>query len=302
MSLLEYNKDPDGQLQVGETKISFFNSSEGENIDTLTVESFGQEWTKFSSFSPEEIDKIGKEYFGIAEEYLTKKSTVLDIGCGTGRWTRYVAPKVTFVEAIDPSDAVISAAHLLKDISNLRITKCSIDRIPFDEASFDLVFSLGVLHHIPDTLDAMRKAASFVKKDGQLLVYLYYALDNRGFLFRGIFYMSNLLRFVVSKLPPSLKRLVCDALAVLVYLPLISAARIIKSISRNSQIWRKLPLSAYWNKSFNVIRNDSLDRFGTPLEQRFSRKEITEMMKSCGLTRIVFSDDFPYWVAIGHKE
>jgi ubiquinone/menaquinone biosynthesis C-methylase UbiE len=301
MSWLEYNKKPDGKLQVGDTEIAFFDSTEGENIDTMTVESFGQEWTKFSSFSSEEIDKIGKEYFGIAEEYLTMKSTVLDIGCGTGRWTRYVAPKVSFVEAIDPSDAVISAAHLLKDLSNLRITKCSIDSIPFDERSFDLVFSLGVLHHIPDTMDAMRKAASFVKKDGQLLVYLYYALDNRGFLFRSVFHMSNFVRFFVSKLAPSLKRLICDILAVLVYLPLITLAKVIKSVSGENQFWRKLPLSAYWNKSFNVIRNDSLDRFGTPLEQRFSKKEITEMMERCGLTRIVFSNDFPYWVAIGHK-
>ena len=62
-----------------------------------------------------------------------------------------------------------------------------------------------------------------------------------------------------------------------------------------------IPLSYYHDKSFNIIRNDSLDRFGTPLEQRFSRNEIIEMMKSCGLEEIVVSEKEPYWHAIGKK-
>jgi hypothetical protein len=50
-----------------------------------------------------------------------------------------------------------------------------------------------------------------------------------------------------------------------------------------------------------VIRNDSLDRFGTPLEQRFSRKQIKIMMEKAGLHDVVFSEKIPYWHAIGLK-
>jgi hypothetical protein len=64
---------------------------------------------------------------------------------------------------------------------------------------------------------------------------------------------------------------------------------------------RNIPLQGYENQSFYVIRNDSLDRFGTPLEQRFSRIEIKEMMQEAGLEDIVFSEHIPYWHAVGRK-
>jgi hypothetical protein len=63
----------------------------------------------------------------------------------------------------------------------------------------------------------------------------------------------------------------------------------------------KIPLSSYKDKSFNIIRNDSLDRFGTKLEHRFSKDEIIDMMTKCGLTDIVVSPNMPYWHAIGKK-
>ena len=62
-----------------------------------------------------------------------------------------------------------------------------------------------------------------------------------------------------------------------------------------------MPLSAYHNKSFFIIRNDALDRFGTRLEQRFSAKQIVEMMENAGLTNIVISHGAPYYHAIGKK-
>ena len=71
-------------------------------------------------------------------------------------------------------------------------------------------------------------------------------------------------------------------------------------ISKN--LGSKLPLSYYSDKSLNVIRNDSLDRFGTPLEQRFSKLKIKEMMEKSGLYNITFSENQPYWHAIGQKK
>ena len=64
---------------------------------------------------------------------------------------------------------------------------------------------------------------------------------------------------------------------------------------------KKIPLSYYSDKSFNIIRNDALDRFGTPLEQRFSKIQIEQMMLKSGLTKIVFSDNEPYWHVLGTK-
>ena len=62
-----------------------------------------------------------------------------------------------------------------------------------------------------------------------------------------------------------------------------------------------IPLYYYHDKPFYVMKNDSLDRFGTTLEKRFSQKEIREMMVKAGLKKIKFSKNEPYWVAIGYK-
>ena len=50
------------------------------------------------------------------------------------------------------------------------------------------------------------------------------------------------------------------------------------------------------------MRTDARDRFGTPLEQRFSKKQITKMMVDSGLTQIQFSNKAPYWCVVGIKK
>ncbi len=282
---------------------SFIDKEEaGNNIDWKTVDSFGEEWSKFNSFSEKEIEAVGDNYFDIvSKDILNNNASVLDVGCGSGRWIRYVADKVKFVEGVDPSHSVFYAANYLSDKSNVRISQAEVDYIPFEDNSFDLVYSLGVLHHIPDTRRAMEKCVKKVKPGGYFLVYLYYNFENRGMFFKAIHNSSNVLRWVVSKLPSSLKKFTCDILTILIYLPLIILSRILNKLPFLKRYADKIPLSWYRDKSFNMIRNDCLDRFGTPLEQRFSKKQIEEMMQASGLSNIVFSDKAPFWHALGKK-
>ena len=62
---------------------------------------------------------------------------------------------------------------------------------------------------------------------------------------------------------------------------------------------KNFPLSAYRHNSFYTMRTDSLDRFGTKLERRFSKVEIIKMMQIAGLEDIKFSNQTPYWCATG---
>lgn len=299
--MVSYTRAPDSHLQAGGKQIACFTAGT-ENVDLKTVQSFGEEWEKFSHFSSEEIQAIGHEYFDIVSKAaLNSSSVVLDAGCGTGRWTLYAAKHAHFVEAIDPSKAVISAAHLTAGVPNVRVTQSAIDNLPFADASFDFVFSLGVLHHIPDTFAALQVLAKKVKPGGHLLLYLYYSLDNRGSLYKSVFFISNILRSAVSKMNGPLKRLVCDVLAVMLYWPFVTLAKAAKALLPGSGLYKKIPLAYYVDKSWNVIRNDALDRFGTPLEQRFSRMQIQEMMEKAGLRDVVFSENAPYWHTIGRK-
>lgn len=299
--MLKFNIKTDKVVKMDNNKDVHVFNAEDDNLDQVTVESFGEEWSKFNYFDEKEIENIGNEYFDIVDfSKFDEQSTVLDVGCGTGRWSIYLSSKFSSVYAMDPSKAIYAAANLTKDIPGIHLIKASAENIPFEDETFDLVISLGVLHHIPDTQKALNTIVKKVNKGGQCLIYLYYALDNRSFFYKMIFYISSFFRFFISKSPSFFKKIICDIIAIFVYLPFIFLSKLVKTIL--GEKWgNKIPLSYYSNKSFNVIRNDSLDRFGTPLEQRFSKKQIEKMMHEAGLHDIKFSNNQPYWHVIGQK-
>jgi SAM-dependent methyltransferase len=274
-----------------------------ENIDMVTVDSFGDEWQAFHGFEESEIEKLGDEYFDIiTKDMLNSQTMVLEVGSGSGRFLKYVSKRAGFVVGADPSHAVFAADNLLGQQDNVMLVRASANDLPFHDESFDFVYSIGVLHHIPDTLKAMQACVDKVKKGGYFFTYLYYDLDNRGFLFRSIFNASTLIRKVVSRMPGKPKRIVCNLLAGVLYMPFVGLSRGLRAIGV-SEKWRsKIPLFGYEGKSFYIIRNDALDRFGTPLEQRFTKKQIQDMMEQCGLERIIFSNNIPYWHAVGQKK
>lgn len=281
---------------------SFCDASSNANIDWATVDAFGEEWTRFPTFDEGELNVTGDQYFDIVRsDMLATDSQVLDVGCGSGRWTRYLATRAGFIEAVDPSHAVFSAQEFLADLENVRLTQAGVDELPFPDESFDFVFSLSVLHHIPDTKAAMRRCVEKLKPGGHFLIYLYYNLDNRSWLFRSLFECSALVRRVISRLPRTAKHVACEAIAFSVYLPMVTVVRLLGRIPGLGSLAMRLPLAYYWDKSLRIIRNDALDRFGTPLEQRFGREEIRAMMLHCDLDEILFSEQAPFWHAVGRK-
>lgn len=301
--MLDYSATPDQTLEAGGHQIASFTNAEGDNLDPETVASFGEEWTKFNAFSEEEITNAGDQYFDIVtDEMVNKDTVVLDMGCGTGRWSKYLAPRAGFIEAIDPSKAVFSAAELTKDCDNVRVTNAGVDNIPFADESFDFAMGIGVYHHIPDTRKAIKDTLKKVKPGGHFLIYLYYNLDGRSGFYKFLFSIVNGIRKMISSFPKGLKKFACDCMAIFVYMPFVLLSRFVKLVTpKTSEAYLKIPLSYYADKSWNIIRNDALDRFGTPLEQRFSKKELIEILTESGLTNIVVSKGMPYWHAVGRK-
>ena len=272
-----------------------------ENLDAKTVESFGDEWSRFdqTDLAPAEAQRIFGEYFAVFPwSKVSKDSTGFDMGCGTGRWAKLMAPRVGHLHCIDPSSALEVAKLALSSTANVSFHNASVDESPLQPNSQDFGYSLGVLHHVPDTEGALCKCVAMLKPGAPFQLYLYYAFENRSFLFRLIWRCSDLLRRAVCRLPPGIKHLVTDILAVMVYYPL---ARLSLLAERLTLEVSSIPLSYYRNHSFYTMRTDARDRFGTPLEQRFTKLQVREMMESAGLVDIRFSDAAPFWCAVGMK-
>jgi len=273
-----------------------------KNIDDKVVHEFGNEWTEFdqSELSDEELNSIFHEYFQIFPwKKLNKNSKGFDLGCGSGRWAKCVAPKVGHLHCLDPSNSIIVAKKNLENFDNCTFYQKGVDELPFDDNSMDFGYSLGVLHHIPDTLDGMKKCVNKLKKDSPFLVYLYYAFDNQPFWYRLIWKFSDFFRRIISKFPFKLKLVLTNIIAFLIYLPLATLSKILKNIGFNIH---SFPLSNYHDKSFYTMKTDALDRFGTQLELRYTKKEIIDMMEKSGLKDIVFSTSNPFWCAVGIKK
>ena len=272
-----------------------------KNLDIDTVASFGDEWSRFdqSDLSPAEAEKIFGEYFAVFPwGKLHKNATGFDMGCGSGRWAKLMAQRVGHLHCIDPSSALDVARVTLASTSNVSFYNESVEDCSIPAGSQDFGYSLGVLHHVPDTASAIRACVAMLKPGAPFQVYLYYAFDNRSFLFKQIWLCSDLLRRAVSRLPSWLKHVVTDVLAVLVYFPL---ARLSLAIEYMGFEVSSIPLSYYRNLSFYTMRTDSRDRFGTPLEKRFTRKDIVAMLEAAGLDDVRFSERAPYWCAVGIK-
>jgi len=274
---------------------------EARNLDPAVVESFGREWQRFdqSGLSEQELERLFESYFHIFPwEKLPAGSVGFDLGCGSGRWARFVAPRVGELHCIDPSEALEVARRNLAAYSNCRFHRASVDAIPLPDASADFGYSVGVLHHVPDTpqgiLDCVRK----LKPGAPFLVYLYYAFDNRPWWFRSLWKVSDLARRLISRSPHWLKSAFAEVVAVLLYFPLARLAAWREGHGGKVDHW---PLSAYRHRSFYVMRNDAFDRFGTRLERRFTRAQIEAMMRAAGLDQIRFSDSVPFWCAVGFR-
>lgn len=272
------------------TSLSFF---EMKNLDAVTVAGFGEEWSAFDQSNLPERDKeeLFRSYFGIFPfESLPSNPEGFDLGCGSGRWAAMVAPRVGTLHCIEPAEKALEAAR--RNVPVARFHLAGVDTIPLPDDSQDFGYSLGVLHHIPDTQKALDACVRKLKPNAPFLVYLYYAFDNRPHWYRVVWKASDVIRAGVSRMPFPLKRVVADALALAVYWPLSRLSRLVGP---------NFPLHAYRHRSLYSLRTDSLDRFGTRLEHRFTKEQVRTMMEKAGLSGIRFSEAVPYWTAVGFR-
>lgn len=275
---------------------------DSSNSDPKVVQGFGEEWARFpqSELDTSERDEIFHDYFSIFPwNELPTQSIGADIGCGSGRWATVVAPRVGQLICVDASaDALAVARNNLAGISNVTFHQTDVGQLPFEDESLDFAYSLGVLHHVPDTGGAVCNIAKTLKRGGVFLVYLYYAFDNRPWWYRQIWNVSDAIRSFISRLPRYPRHLLCDALAAFVYWPMARSASLLARIGYRIE---NFPLWYYHDKSFYVMRTDALDRFGTRLEKRFTRDQITGMLTAAGFRDISFSKIAPYWCAVARK-
>ena len=282
----------EGSLRVGERRFSIRDDviilagAEDPRAEGVRF-TFGEQWRRFDRILPEH-EREFRLYFDLFEGSELDGIRVCDLGCGIGRWSYFLAERCREIVLVDFSDAIFVARRNLRNSDRCLFFQGDIRSLPFRPDFADLVFSLGVLHHLPTgALEAVRRLARFAPR---LLVYLYYALDNRPWHFRAIF-RGRRSRFGGScRAGSRLRSAISWGLTAGVYLPFLLAGRAIAPLGLSSRV----PLYEYYGgMSWSRIRQDAYDRFFTPVEHRYTRRQIATLCDT--FSKVEISEGLPYW-------
>jgi SAM-dependent methyltransferase len=177
--------------------------------------SFGRQWNRYDVVRPEEDEATFQVKTGIAPDSLSGK-LVLDAGCGGGRYARLAGTHGAKVIGVDLSSAVDKAASLCAGLPSVCIVQTNLLDLPVADAAFDLVFSIGVLHHTPDPRRAFAQIARKVKPGGRLAVWLY----RKNTLPQE--WLNTGLRAISTRVPPRVLEPLCAGMGVLGSVPVLN--------------------------------------------------------------------------------
>jgi SAM-dependent methyltransferase len=263
-------------------------STTNDQFATDVQSSFGEEWQAYPEMLAEHEEEFN-QYFDLIDIDSLGTATVCDLGCGSGRWSYHLRKRCRLMILVDFSDAIFVARRNLRDCENALFFMADLTNLPFQRPFADLVICLGVLHHLPvPALYMVRRMKAFAPR---VLVYLYYALDNRPAYFRPLLALVSGLRRLTSRIKGSTARQAFTlVVAVGVYVPLVFLGRCLNVIG----LAKSVPLyETYRGKSLRRIRQDVYDRFFTRIEQRVTKASIVGLEDT--FASVTVSPHLPYW-------
>src|SRR5262245_45898035 len=268
-----------------------------EETQAETARSFGYEWHRF----PEMYDEWEKQFLDYmqphAADFFPGKK-ILDAGCGNGRFAYYAAKYGAEVWAIDLGAAVEVARHNTQS-RNVHVVQADLHHPPFALESFDFIYSIGVLHHLPDPEAAFQNLLRFLKPGGVVQIYLYWKPEQRPIksaMLSGI----SAARRLTTRLPHSAVYVLAYPTAAVAFAFFVWPYRIMRRLPLLNRVAEEMPLRQYANLPFRVCVNDQLDRLSAPIENRYTRADVQSWLARASLEAQSVGENFG-WIATGRK-
>lgn len=258
-------------------------------------------WASDTSKEPPE----GYHYHRMQEvipDRIVQGQRGIDLGCGNGYDIYAMAkpnPNVKFF-GIDVSDGVFTARRMTKNLQNVFLMAASAEALPFKDQSFDFGYSYGVLHHLSNPDVGFSELTRIIQKGGSVFLYLYEDHKDNFIKFMALKGVSFIRKYT-TKLSPHSLSLLCLLLSPLVVIGFAWPSRILARFKFTKGVANKIPFN--FGKGLFSVKADLFDRFGAPVEHRFSERQIRELFSLYGYSKVSLTKmrDVAGWVAWGYK-
>jgi len=241
------------------------------------AKSFGFQWHKHALTQLDTAEsKISEHDFGqrtgFRPEDLAGK-LVLDVGCGMGRFAEVATRWGAHVVGVDLSLAAEVAAQNLSD-RKATFFQADVFHLPFAPGSFDLIYSIGVLHHTPDCERAFKMLPGLLKPGGRIAIWLYSAY-NRWYR------MSDIYRKVTRRMPPRLLHTLCHGVV-----PLYGVHQVLRKIPligrpASGALAYMIPMPFHKDPAWRIL--DTFDWYSPWYQSKHTYEEVFRWFESCGL-------------------
>jgi SAM-dependent methyltransferase/uncharacterized protein YbaR (Trm112 family) len=268
-----------------------------EEPQVKTALSFGFEWTRF----PEMYEEWNQSFLDYMQPHgpeFFRGKKVLDAGCGNGRFAYYAARYGAEVWAIDLGPAVEVARRNTDQAGVVQVVQADLHRPPFALDSFDFIYSIGVLHHLPDPEPAFQNLVRYLKPAGEIQIYLYWEPEGQP-IKSALLGLVRAARQITTRLPHRSVYALAFPAAAAAFGLFVWPYRLLKKIGLKS-LAEKLPMKQYANFPFRVCINDQLDRFSAPIENRYTKQQVADWLNRAKLESPKVSAAYG-WVGTGRK-
>jgi SAM-dependent methyltransferase len=253
-----------------------------------TADAFGYEWTNYSQLTDADRAEFLDWIKPLTPDAFVGR-TVLDAGCGKGRHiflaSQFGARQVV---GVDLSDAVDAAFQNTRHLANVRVVQADIYNLPFANP-FDQVYSIGVLHHLPDPKRGFLEVVKNIHPGGRISVWVY-GKEGNDWIAN---YVDPIRTNVTSRIPKAVTRAISLVASLPLYFALKLIYRPVRRIPALAGLKSRLPYAPYLcaisNYSFAENFWNVFDHLVAPTAFYHSREEVEDWFSTAGLNEVLVS-------------
>lgn len=239
--------------------------------------SFGFQWltfndTQLDNEKSQQSESDFRRRTGFTPEDLAGK-LVLDVGCGMGRFADIATRWGAYVVGIDLSNAPEAAAENLAG-REASFFQADVFKLPFRPESFDIIYSLGVLHHTPNCEQAFKVLPALLKPNGKIAIWLYSKYNNW-------YKMSDIYRKVTRRMSPRVLQKLCYGVV-----PLYGIHQVLRKIPllgrpASGALAYAIPMSLHKNPRWRIL--DTFDWYSPWYQSKHTYEEVFRWFEDSGL-------------------